>query len=365
MPRKARLGFIGAGWWATANYMPLLAARDDVELAAVCRLGADGAAQGQGPLRLPLRHRDRRGTRPPARPRWRRRHLAAHAALRTRPRWPWSRGCTSCATSRCVRAATTPASWLRLAKREGPPSARALRLALQAVRAAGQALARRRAHRRGAVRSVPHGLAHPRPAAGQALRGRGQQRPGRRRAVRAGPDAPGPTRKSPAAATATPSCRTPPGMLCLLTGLVPESVYALMAAPAPRWICTTPSACASSGGAIGTVSGAGTVPPVGMASYQVDLRLFGIGGDAAAGLRAGAAGTAPPRRHTRQRRTGPRRRGVFLRGAAGQLRRADPRQDDGQPLAGRGGHALGAAARRGLSLGGLGTGRARSVIGGW
>src|SRR6187455_3143265 len=39
MTRKARLGFIGAGWWATANYMPLLAARDDVELAAVCRLG--------------------------------------------------------------------------------------------------------------------------------------------------------------------------------------------------------------------------------------------------------------------------------------------------------------------------------------
>src|SRR3954447_24014176 len=38
--RKARLGFIGAGWWATANYIPLLAARADVELAAVCRLGA-------------------------------------------------------------------------------------------------------------------------------------------------------------------------------------------------------------------------------------------------------------------------------------------------------------------------------------
>src|SRR5262249_3971800 len=37
--RKARLGFIGAGWWATANYLPLLAARADVELTAVCRLG--------------------------------------------------------------------------------------------------------------------------------------------------------------------------------------------------------------------------------------------------------------------------------------------------------------------------------------
>src|SRR5205085_9040116 len=37
--KKARLGFIGAGWWATANHMPLLAQRDDVELTAVCRLG--------------------------------------------------------------------------------------------------------------------------------------------------------------------------------------------------------------------------------------------------------------------------------------------------------------------------------------
>ncbi len=42
--RPVRLGFIGAGWWATANHMPLLAARDDVEMAAVCRLGASELA---------------------------------------------------------------------------------------------------------------------------------------------------------------------------------------------------------------------------------------------------------------------------------------------------------------------------------
>ncbi|MBI2942298.1 MAG: Gfo/Idh/MocA family oxidoreductase [Chloroflexi bacterium] len=39
MTDKVRLGFIGAGWWATANHMPVLAAREDVEMAAVCRLG--------------------------------------------------------------------------------------------------------------------------------------------------------------------------------------------------------------------------------------------------------------------------------------------------------------------------------------
>lgn len=37
---KVRLGFIGAGWWATSNHMPVLAAREDVELAGVCRLGS-------------------------------------------------------------------------------------------------------------------------------------------------------------------------------------------------------------------------------------------------------------------------------------------------------------------------------------
>lgn len=38
---KVRIGFIGAGWWATTNHMPILAQRPDVEMAAVCRLGAD------------------------------------------------------------------------------------------------------------------------------------------------------------------------------------------------------------------------------------------------------------------------------------------------------------------------------------
>ena len=41
MPDKVKLGFIGAGWWATSNHMPILAEREDVELTAVCRLGTD------------------------------------------------------------------------------------------------------------------------------------------------------------------------------------------------------------------------------------------------------------------------------------------------------------------------------------
>lgn len=39
MKDKARIGVIGAGWWAVENHLPILAARDDVILAGVCRLG--------------------------------------------------------------------------------------------------------------------------------------------------------------------------------------------------------------------------------------------------------------------------------------------------------------------------------------
>ena len=45
--RRVRLGLIGAGWWATTNHLPLLAARDDVDLVAVCDLGTDHLRQVQ------------------------------------------------------------------------------------------------------------------------------------------------------------------------------------------------------------------------------------------------------------------------------------------------------------------------------
>src|SRR5262245_61957980 len=58
MTSKVRLGFIGAGWWATANYIPLLAAREDVELAAVCRLGAAELRQVQDRFGFPFATED-------------------------------------------------------------------------------------------------------------------------------------------------------------------------------------------------------------------------------------------------------------------------------------------------------------------
>src|SRR5262249_15864045 len=70
----------------------------------------------------------------------------------------------------------------------------------------------------------------------------------------------------------------PTGMLCWLTGLVPESAFALMTAPGTRVDLYDAISVRFAGGAIGTVSGAGTVPPAGNAQYQVDLRLFGSEG---------------------------------------------------------------------------------------
>ena len=45
MSNKVKLGFIGAGWWATSNHMPILAERDDGELVGVCRLGKEELSQ--------------------------------------------------------------------------------------------------------------------------------------------------------------------------------------------------------------------------------------------------------------------------------------------------------------------------------
>jgi len=43
--RRARLGFVGAGWWATSNHIPVAMRSGKAELAAVCRLGAHELAR--------------------------------------------------------------------------------------------------------------------------------------------------------------------------------------------------------------------------------------------------------------------------------------------------------------------------------
>jgi predicted dehydrogenase len=65
------------------------------------------------------------------------------------------------------------------------------------------------------------------------------------------------------------------GMLFMLTGLMPQSVYANMVNSGAKVDLYDALSVRFEGGAIGTVSGAGTVPPRGTAQYQVDLRIFG------------------------------------------------------------------------------------------
>src|SRR5262249_60465698 len=67
-------------------------------------------------------------------------------------------------------------------------------------------------------------------------------------------------------------------MMCWLTGLVPETVCALMSAPGAPVDLYDAVSVRFAGGAIGSISGAGTVPPSGTAQYQVDLRIFGSEG---------------------------------------------------------------------------------------
>ncbi|MEP7243537.1 MAG: Gfo/Idh/MocA family oxidoreductase [Gammaproteobacteria bacterium] len=46
--KRARLGFIGAGWWATQNHIPVAVKTGKAELSAVCRLGAEELERVRG-----------------------------------------------------------------------------------------------------------------------------------------------------------------------------------------------------------------------------------------------------------------------------------------------------------------------------
>jgi predicted dehydrogenase len=60
MGRKARIGVIGAGWWAAINHLPVLKANEDCEIVAVNRLGAAELAELQRKFNVPLGFEDYR-----------------------------------------------------------------------------------------------------------------------------------------------------------------------------------------------------------------------------------------------------------------------------------------------------------------
>jgi predicted dehydrogenase len=53
MIKKARIGVIGAGWWAAVNHIPVLKANSDCEIVAVNRLGARELTELQSAFEIP------------------------------------------------------------------------------------------------------------------------------------------------------------------------------------------------------------------------------------------------------------------------------------------------------------------------
>jgi predicted dehydrogenase len=60
MTQRARIGVIGAGWWAAVNHLPVLRANKDCEVVAVNRLGPEELAQLQRKFDVPLGFEDYR-----------------------------------------------------------------------------------------------------------------------------------------------------------------------------------------------------------------------------------------------------------------------------------------------------------------
>lgn len=274
--RKARLGFIGAGWWATANYIPLLAARDDVELVAVCRLGAPELQRVKDHFGFPFATEDAAElvqipgldgvvvTSP---------HTLHHAHARL----ALERGLhVMCDKPMCTRG-DDARDLVRLSREKGvhllvPYGWHYKPFVQTAKRWMDEG-------RVGEVQGIMCHMASPIRDLLQGKRFEVEGNSGQAGGVLFEPDPA--TWADPLVAGggyghAQLSHST--GLLSLLTGLMPESVHAFMAGPGARVDLYDAISVRFVGGAIGTVSGAGTVPPIGMSSYQVDLRLFGSEG---------------------------------------------------------------------------------------
>jgi predicted dehydrogenase len=273
---KVRLGFIGAGWWAAANHMPILAQRDDVELTAVCRLGTAELRQLQEKFGFPLATESAEELV---------NYPGLDAVIVSSPhtlhyqhaRLALERGLhVLCEKPMCTRG-DHARELVRLAQLN--------KLHLMVpygwhykpfIKEA------RRWMEEGAVGSAQYVLCHMASPIRDLLRtGRfaAESVSGQAGAMLFEPDPrtwADPEVAGGGYAHAQLSHAT--GMLFWLTGLMPESVYALMAAPGSRVDLYDALSVRFAGGAIGTVSGAGTVPPLEGALYQVDLRIFGTEG---------------------------------------------------------------------------------------
>ncbi len=275
-PRKVRLGFLGAGWWATANHMPLLAKRDDVEMTAVCRLGKSELQQVKVRFGFTFATESAEELV---------NHPGLDAVVVTSPHTlhhehamlALERGLhVMCEKPMCTRGEHAR-ELVRLARDKGlhllvpygwhyKPFIRQAKKWLDV----------------GVIGTIQFALCHMASPIRILLQGGHFQVEGvsgQAGGVLFEPDPK--TWADPLVAgggygQAQLSHST--GMLCWLTGLEPDSAFAMMSAPDSRVDLYDAISVRFRNGAIGTVSGAGTVPPVGKAEFQVDLRLFGSEG---------------------------------------------------------------------------------------
>jgi predicted dehydrogenase len=274
--RKVRLGFLGAGWWATANHMPILAQRDDVEMTAVCRLGRNELRQVQEKFGFALATESAEELV---------NHPGLDAVIVTSPHtlhYEHARLAIACdlhvlcEKPMCTRG-DQARELVRLANEKKVhllvPYGWHYKPFIQEAK---------RWLDSGAVGTVQYVLCHMASPIRALLSGdrfEVDRNSGQAGGVLFEPDPR--TWADPAVAGggyghAQLSHAT--GMLFWLTGLEPEQAYAMMTAPGAQVDLYDAISVRFRGGAIGTVSGAGTVPPLGKAQYQVDLRIFGSDG---------------------------------------------------------------------------------------
>ena len=262
--KVARVGFIGAGWWASSNHMPVLAERSDVELRAVCRLGKEelrrlqerfGFSYATEDFRAMLEEVGLDGVVV----------ASPHSLHYEHARTALEKGLhVMCEKPMCTRAAHAR-ELVRLANEKG----------LHLVVPYGWHYtpyiqeAKRRIDS-GVVGEIEYVLCHMASPIRELLRGQrfsyGEMFFEPDPATWADPEVAGGGYGHAQLSHAL-------GMLFWLTGLVPRRVTAVMSASGSQVELYDAITVAFEGGAIGTVSGAGTVPAG--HGFQPDIRIFG------------------------------------------------------------------------------------------
>ena len=271
---RVRLGFIGAGWWATSNHMPILAARDDVEFVGVCRLGRAELDQVQAKFRFPFATEDYR-------------ELLARceldAVVVSSPHtlhYDHSRAALEQGLHvMCEKPFTTRADHARELVQLAAERQRHLLVPYgwhykPFVQQAKELLDR------GELGRIEHVLCHMASPTRDLLSGRpvvldgisGQSEPSLFQPASSTWADPGMAGGGYGHAQISHAA----GMLCWLTGLRAEQVSCLMTAPGAQVDLYNAMTVRFDNGAIGSVSGAGTIPPD--QPYQLDIRLFGTEG---------------------------------------------------------------------------------------